>query len=49
MVMAERNASERAAAPRNQWRHTMRRGRKAYSRAVRDSDQEVVDDNGILP
>jgi hypothetical protein len=43
MVAAERNAPEQPAAPRHQRWHTMRADVTRYSRAVRNSDQEVVD------
>lgn len=44
MVAVKRNAPEQPAVPRNQRWHTMRAEVKRYSQAVRDSDQEVVDD-----
>src|SRR6516162_7908112 len=44
MVAVERNAPEQPTVPRNQRWHTMRADVKRYSQAVRDSDQEVVDD-----
>src|SRR5215472_7098476 len=43
MVAAERNAPERSV-PRKQRRHPVSADVKRYSQAVRDSDQEVVDD-----
>src|SRR6516225_2432383 len=43
MVAVERNAPEKPAVPRNQRWHTMRADVKRYSQAVRDSDQEAVD------
>ena len=43
MVAVERNAPEQPAVPRNRW-HTMRADVKRYSQAVRDSDQELVDE-----
>src|SRR6516162_2071609 len=47
MVAVERNAPDRPTVPRNQRWHTMRANVKRYSQAVRDSDQEVVDDTVI--
>src|SRR6516225_7894038 len=44
MVAIEGNAPEQPTVPRNQRWHTMRANVKRYSHAVRDSDQEVVDD-----
>src|SRR6516225_11008875 len=44
MVAIEGNAPEQPTVPRNQRWHTMRANVKRYSQAVRDSDQEVVDD-----
>ena len=44
MVAVERNAPEQPTVPRNQRWHTMRADVKRYSQAVRDSDQEAVDD-----
>jgi hypothetical protein len=51
MVAVKRNAPEQPAVPRNQRRHTMRTNVKQYradvkrySQAVKDSDQDVVDD-----
>ena len=47
MVAVEGNAPEQPTVPRNQRWHTMRANVKRYSQAVRDSDQEVVDDTVI--
>jgi hypothetical protein len=47
MVAAERNAPEQPAVSPNQRWHTMRADVKRYSHAVRESDQEVVDDTVI--
>jgi hypothetical protein len=44
MVAVERNAPEQPTVPRDQWWHAARADVKRYSHAVRDSDQEVVDD-----
>ena len=44
MVAVERNAPGQPTMPRNQRWHTMRADVKRYSHAVRESDQEVVDD-----
>jgi hypothetical protein len=47
MVAVERNAPEQPAVSRHQRWHTMRADVKRYSHAVRESDQEVVDDTVI--
>jgi len=44
MVAVERNAPEQPAVPRDQRWRTIRADVKRYSQAVRNSDQEVVDD-----
>jgi hypothetical protein len=44
MVAVERNAPEQPAVPRHQRWHTTRADVKRYIHAVRNSDQEVVDD-----
>src|SRR5215469_2202405 len=44
MVAVEGNAPEQRSVPRKQRRRTMREEVKRYSQAVRDSDQEAVDD-----
>jgi hypothetical protein len=47
MVAVERNVPEQPAVPRNQRWHTMRADVRRYSQAVRESDQEVIDDTVI--
>jgi hypothetical protein len=44
MVAVERNAPQQPTITRSQWWHTALADVKRYSEAVRDSDQEVVDD-----
>jgi hypothetical protein len=47
MVAVERNASQQPTATRSQWWRTARADVNRYSQAVRDSDQEVVD-NAVM-